>query len=94
MIKCVAMKNDASMVVGKGVCHNVSSNLIIDSDNQSLRDDCVVVQIVVSLSEHDIPFDWLFQLRSWHIRHVFLNDVSLYDHEQMNLFNLASSTSH
>ena len=92
--KCVALKNDARMVVGKGICHNVSSNFIIDSDNQPLGDDCVVVQIAESLSKHDIPFDWLFQLRSWHIRHVFLNGASFYDHEQMNLFNPASTTSH
>ena len=37
-----------------------------------------------------MPSNWLFQLRLWHIRHVFLNGASLYVHEQMNLFNLAS----
>ena len=82
------------MVVGKGICHNVSSDLIIDSDNQPLGDDRVAVQIAESLSEHNIPSDWLFQLRSWHIRHVFLNGASLYNHEQMNLFNLTSTASH
>ena len=46
-----------------------------------------------SLSEHDVPSDWLFQLRSWHISRVFLNGASLYNHEQMNLFNLASLAS-
>ena len=40
--KCVALKNDVGMVVGKGIHHNVSSNLIIDSENQPLGDDCVV----------------------------------------------------
>ena len=29
-------------------------------------------------------------MRSWHIKRVFLNGASLYDHEQMNLFNLTS----
>ena len=29
-------------------------------------------------------------MRAWHIKRVFLNGASLYDHEQMNLFNLAS----
>ena len=33
-------------------------------------------------------------LLSWYIRHVFLNGASLYDHEQMNLFNLTSIASH
>ena len=33
MTKCVVLKNEAGVVVGKGICHNVSSDLIIDSDN-------------------------------------------------------------
>ena len=78
------------MVVGRGICHNVSLDLVIDSDNQPLGDDRVAVQIAESLSEHDVPSDWMFQMRAWHIKHVFLNGASLYDHEQMNLFNLAS----
>ena len=93
MTKCVALKNDAGIVVGKGICHNVDSILIIDSDNQPLGDDRVVVQIAESLSEHDVPSDWVFQLRAWHISCVFLNGASLHDHEQMHLFNVSSGTS-
>ena len=88
--KCVVLKNEAGVVVGKGICHNVSSDLIIDSDNQPLGDDRVAVQIAESLSEHDVPSDWMFQMMSWHIKLVFLNGASLYDHEQVNLFNLTS----
>ena len=90
MTKCVVLKNEAGVVVGKGICHNVSFDLIIDSDNQPLGDDRVAVQIAESLSEYDVPSDWMFQMRAWHIKRVFLNGASLYDHEQMNLFNLAS----
>ena len=90
MTKCVVLKNEAGMVVGKGICHNVNSDLVIDSDNQSLGDDRVAVQIAESLLEHDVPSDWMFQMRAWHIKRVFLNGASLYNHEQMNLFNLAS----
>ena len=90
MTKCVVLKNEAGMVVGKGICHNVSSDLIIDNDNQPLGDDRVAVQIAESLSEHDVPSDWMFQMRSWHIKLVFLNGASLHDHEQVNLFNLTS----
>ena len=88
MTKCVVLKNETSMVVGRGICHNMSSDLVIDNDN--LGDDRVAVQIVESLSKHDVPSDWMFQMRAWHIKRVFLNGASLYDHEQMNLFNLAS----
>ena len=45
MTKCVSLMNVASMLVGKGICHNVSLDLIIDSDNQTLGDNCVAVQI-------------------------------------------------
>ena len=90
MTKCVVLKNEARVVVGKGICHNVSSDLIIDSDNQPFGDDRVAVQIAESLSENDVPSDWMFQMRSWHIKGVFLNGASLHDHEQVNLFNLTS----
>ena len=93
LIKCVSLMNEASVLVGKGICHNISLGLIIDSDNRPLGDDCVAIQIVESLSENKIPFDWVFQLRLWHIRHVILNGASLYDHEQRNIFNLASRAS-
>ena len=43
MTKCVVLKNEVGVVVGKGICHNVSSDLIIDSDNQPLGDDRVAV---------------------------------------------------
>ena len=49
MTKCVALMNDVGVVVGKGICHNLNSDLIIDSDNQPLRDDRVAIQIVDSL---------------------------------------------
>ena len=39
MTKCVVLKNEAGMVVGKGICHNVSLDLVIDSGNQPLGDD-------------------------------------------------------
>ena len=48
------------------------------------------MQIAESLSKYNVPSDWMFQMRAWHIKRVFLNGTSLYDHEQMNLFNLAS----
>ena len=57
MTKCIVLKNEAGVVVGKGICHNVSSNLVIDSDNQPLRDDRVAVQIAESLSEQDVLSD-------------------------------------
>ena len=48
MTKCVSLKNDADVVVGKGICHSVSLGFIIDSDHQPLGDDRAL-QIVDSL---------------------------------------------
>ena len=39
MTKCVTLKNEEGESVGKGICHNVNSDLIIDSDSQPLGDD-------------------------------------------------------
>ena len=41
--KCVSVMNEAGVLVGKGICPNVSSDLIIDNDNEPHGDDCVVV---------------------------------------------------
>ena len=90
MTKCVALQNDAGVIVGKGICHNVDLTLIIDSDNQPLGNDRVAVQIAKSLSEHNLPSNWVFQLRAWHTSHVFLNGASLYNHKQMHLFSVSS----
>ena len=45
MSKCVILKNDASEDVGRGICHNVDADLVIDSENQPLGDDHVAVLI-------------------------------------------------
>ena len=34
--KCVTLKNEASQNIAKGICYNMNSDLIIDSDNQTL----------------------------------------------------------
>ena len=57
MTKFVSVMNEASVLVGKGICHNVSSDLIIDNKNCPLGDDCVAVQIAESLFENKIPSD-------------------------------------
>ena len=91
--KCVILRDEAGRDVAKGIFHNVSAVLVIVSDNQPLGDDRGTVQIAESLSEVAVPSDWMFQLQSWPIHRVFLNGASLLNHEQMNLFNLASRAS-
>ena len=65
--------------VACGICHSVKAELVIDKDSMPLDNDRVAIQIVESLLEEDVPFEWMFSMRAWHIRRVFLNGVSLYD---------------
>jgi hypothetical protein len=80
--KSVTLTNDAMLDVTKEICHSVNVDLVVDSDGQSLGDECVAIQIVEALCEEDIPSDWMFSMRAWHITRVFLNGASLFDHEQ------------
>jgi hypothetical protein len=80
--KCVTLTNESGVDVARGICHNMSIELVIDSDGLPLGNDRVAVQIVESLLEEEIPSEWMFSMRAWHIRRVFLNGASLYDHEQ------------
>jgi hypothetical protein len=65
-----------------GICHNVSAELVIDSDGLPLGNDCITVQIGESLLEEEVPSKWMFSMKSWRICRVFLNGASLYNHEQ------------
>jgi hypothetical protein len=75
--------------VARDICHSVSTKLVIDSDSLLLDNDRVAVQIVESLLEEEVPSEWMFSMRAWHIRRVFLNGASLYDHEQRHIYNMA-----
>jgi hypothetical protein len=75
--------------VARGICHSVSAKLAIDSDGLPLGNDRVAVQIAESLLEEEVPSEWIFSMRAWHICRVFLNDASLCDHEQRHIYNAA-----
>ena len=77
------------MDVARDICHNVSAELIIDSDGLPLGNDYIAVQIVESLLEEEVSSKWMFSMRVWHIRRIFLNGASLYDHEQQHIYNAA-----
>jgi hypothetical protein len=54
-----------------------------------LGNDCIAVQIAESLVEDEVLSEWMFSMRAWHIRRVFLNGASLYDHDQRHIYNAA-----
>jgi hypothetical protein len=87
--KCVILTNESGVDVARGICHCVNADLVIDSDGMPLGNDRVAVQIAKSLVGDEVPSEWMFSMRAWHIRRVFLNGASLYDHDQRHIYNAA-----
>jgi hypothetical protein len=87
--KCVTLTNESGVDVARGICHSINADLVIDSDVMPLGNDRVAVQIAESLVEDEVPSKWMFSMRAWHIRRVFLNGASLYDHDQRHIYNAA-----
>jgi hypothetical protein len=79
--KYVTLTNESGMDVAQSICHSIKADLVIDSDNMPLGNDRVAVQITESLVEDEVPSEWMFSMRAWHICRVFLNGASLYDHD-------------
>jgi hypothetical protein len=87
--KSVTLMNESGVDVACGIYHSIKAELVVDSDGMLLDNDHVVVQIVESLLEEDVPSKWMFSMRAWNIRRVFLNGVSLYDHDQRHIYKVA-----
>ena len=87
--KAVTLTNESGVDVARGICHSVKAELVVDSDGTPLGNDRVAVQIAESLLEEDVPSEWMFSMRAWNIRRVFLNGTSLYDHDQRHIYKSA-----
>ena len=77
----MTLTNESGVDVAWNICHSVNADLVIDNDGMPLDNDCIVVQIVESLVEDEVPSKRMFSIRAWYIRRVFLNRASLYDHD-------------
>jgi hypothetical protein len=87
--KSVTLTNESGVDVARGICHSVKAELVVDSDGMPLGNDRIAVQIVELLLEEDVPSEWMFSMRAWNIRRVFLNGASLYDHDQRHIYKAA-----
>jgi hypothetical protein len=87
--KCVILTNESSVDVAWGICYSVKADLVIDSNGMPLDNGRVAVQIAESLVEDEVPSEWMFSMRAWHIHRVVLNGASLYDHDQRHIYNAA-----
>ena len=79
--KCMTLMNELDVDVALGIRHSVNADLVIDNDGLSFGNDCIAIQIVESLVEHEVLLEWMFSMKVWHIHRVFLNGASLYDHD-------------
>ena len=69
------------MDVARGICHSINADHVIDNDGMSSGNDHVAIRIDESLVEDEVPSEWMFSMRAWYIRRVFLNRASLFDHD-------------
>jgi hypothetical protein len=87
--KSVTRMNESGVDIARGICHSVKAELVVDIDGMPLGNDRVAVQIAELLLEEDVPSEWMFSMRAWHIHRVFLNGVSLYDRDQRHIYKAA-----
>jgi hypothetical protein len=85
----VTLTNESGVDVACGICHSVKAELVVNNNGMPLDNDRVAIQIAESLLEEDVPSEWMFSMRAWHIRRVFLNGVSLHDHDQRHIYKAA-----
>ena len=87
--KSVMLLNESGVDVARGICHSVKAELVVDNDGMPLDNDHIAVQITKLLLEEDVASKWMFSMRAWHIRRMFLNGASLYDHDQRHICKAA-----
>ena len=84
--KCVVLHRANGFPIAKGICWNVSSDVVVGSSGP-LGDNRVAIQISSSLSMADIPNEWRYSIRAWPIEFVFYNGASFRDHELRAQYN-------
>ena len=62
---------------------------MVDTNGRPIGDDHVAVQIAKTLKEEEVPSRWMWSMHSWPIGRVFLNEASLYDHDQTDMYRRA-----
>ena len=87
--RVVILTNEAGEDVARAICRSVDASVVVDTNGRPIGDDHVVVQIAETLKEEEVPSGWMWSMHSWPIGRVFLNGVSLYDHDQTDMYRRA-----
>lgn len=80
--KFVTLFNDEGGIVAEGICQSIGSEFLLDSDDEPIREDQVLVQIVNCINLDYVPADSIFGSRKWSLSHAIHNGWSLRDHLQ------------
>ena len=84
--KCVVLLRADGFPIARGICQNVSSDVVVGSSGP-LGESHVVIQISSSLSMADVPDEWRYSIRAWPIEFVFYNGANFRDHELRAQYN-------
>ena len=84
--KCVVLYKNDGVPVARGICRNISSDVVIGTTGP-LGDSHVAVQISSSLSLADVPDEWRYSIQAWPVEFDFCNGASFRDHELQAKYN-------
>ena len=85
--KTVLLHNGSGVCIAEGLVRNLRSNAIVGSAGP-LGDSQVFVQVSRTFVEEEAPDEWRYSFKSWLIQQIFLEGVSLFHHNERNIYNM------
>ena len=87
--KFVTLLNDGGDIVAEGICQTVDFEKILQSNDELVSEDQVVVQIVKCLNLNFVPADTIYGTKKWKLSHAIHDGWSLLDHLRVDQYNTA-----
>ena len=88
--KCVTLYNEEGVLIGKGTCHSMNSNLVLGATGP-LGDSHVAIFVAKTHSKEHLLEERVYSLVAWPIKYVHYREASLEDHEARDNFNRIQS---
>ena len=85
--KTVSLHNGIGVCIAEGLVRNLRSNAIVGSSGP-LGDSQVFVQVSRTFVEEEELDEWKYSFRSRPIQQVFFDGVSLFHHNEYNVYNM------
>lgn len=84
--RTVTLHNTMGDCIAEGLVRNLRSSALVGSLSP-LDDSQVVVQVSNTFAKEEAPDEWRYSFKSWPIKQVYLDGVSLYNHSARNAYN-------